>query len=124
LSQPEFTFSRTQVITFDPLYTCMDFAARVAVTCMDSLATYGGCCELLIMYGGYSLIAARVLLVGWPDSRHGRVALRCGLRSSRLNINAVAAAFDTIVAGFAAIMDYFESAIDSFGNNRRTTSPP
>jgi hypothetical protein len=61
LSKAEFTFSSTQVITFDPLYACMDFAARVAITCMDSLAKYGGCCGLLIMYGGYSLIAAHIL---------------------------------------------------------------
>jgi hypothetical protein len=60
-SQPKFTFSRTQVITFDPLYACMDFAARMAIACMDSVAKYDGCCGLLIdhEYGGYSLIWRR-----------------------------------------------------------------
>jgi hypothetical protein len=39
----------------------MDFAARVAITCMDSVAKYGGCFGLLIdhVYGGYSLIRCR-----------------------------------------------------------------
>jgi hypothetical protein len=37
----------------------MDFAARVAMTCMYSVAKYGGYCELLSMYGGYSLVNAR-----------------------------------------------------------------
>jgi hypothetical protein len=41
-SQPKSMFSSTQVITVDPLYACMDFAARMAIMCMDSVAKFGG----------------------------------------------------------------------------------
>jgi hypothetical protein len=57
-SQPKFTLSSTQVITFNSLYACMDFAARMAIMCMESVAKYGEYCGLLTMYGGYSSVAA------------------------------------------------------------------